>query len=463
MDRLSNLRISYRVAYYAALAISSLLLIIPAFYNRYPLMNPDTATYLASGFKPETPFDRPITYGILIRLFSLNGASLWFLVFIQAWIVSWLIFKIIKNFSGNKPYVLKSLCISGFLAVGSSLSWLVSQVQPDLYTSVAVLCIILILMNKEGKVDKWLLYLLFFIAVAVHMSHPLLFCLMAAVLFCAASFFSEKENLRIVRQKALLLIFLSALSFVVMGSAFSKSKHVFFMGSLLEKGILKKYLNDNCAVKNYKLCAYKDELPLKSDDFIWVDSSPLYKVGSWKGSKEEFNNIIQDILTTPKYLQMFISATVRQAGAQACAINIGDGNSSFPPGSNVNQRVSEYFPGEVTRFNNDRQNIRTFENNLQLPNFVFTAIVIISILVLAILFFTCRFKSKDMRLIAIVCLAGILLNCLDCAAFSVVNGRFGCKMIWLLPFCSVLLIAFYDSPGTTTIKRPEAALFRKIF
>src|ERR1700722_3349962 len=131
--------------FYPALIFSSLLLLIPAFYNGYPLVNPDTATYLASGFKPETPFDRPITYGLLIRLFSLNGLSLWLLVFAQAYIVSWLLFKVFRNLAGDGPYILKVLLTIFILSVFSSLSWIVSQVQPDVFTSIAFLCSILIL------------------------------------------------------------------------------------------------------------------------------------------------------------------------------------------------------------------------------------------------------------------------------------------------------------------------------
>jgi hypothetical protein len=53
------------------------LLLFDALYNGYPLIYSDTGTYLSSGFLLETPFDRPITYGIFMRISSLNGVSLW--------------------------------------------------------------------------------------------------------------------------------------------------------------------------------------------------------------------------------------------------------------------------------------------------------------------------------------------------------------------------------------------------
>lgn len=64
--------------------IGAVILMTDAFYNGFPVVYSDTSTYLASGFEWETPFDRPITYGIFLRIFSLNGTSLWLVIFFQA-------------------------------------------------------------------------------------------------------------------------------------------------------------------------------------------------------------------------------------------------------------------------------------------------------------------------------------------------------------------------------------------
>ena len=426
---------------YPALVISSLCLLIPAFYNHYPLVNPDTATYLASGFKPETPFDRPITYGLLIRLFSLNGLSLWFLVFAQAYIVSWLIFKIFKALSGNKPYILKSLLIVFLLSVVSGLSWIVSQVQPDVFTPVAFLCIIIILMDKEGRGTNFLLYCLFFIAVAVHLSHPLLMVITLLCLFIFSRIYTNKTGVRPMKQVSILII-LSLGSIIMMGSALAKSKHVYFMGSLLQKGVLKIYLDDQCMAKNYKICKYKDVLPADVNEFWWNPNSPLYKIGGWQSTRPEFNDIINGIITSPAYLKLYLAASIKQVGEQTVTFNIGDGNQAFPPGSNVEQRVSEYFPQEATRFNNSRQNKSYLMEILAAPNKVFSIVIACSLLAFLYVFIKWKSLSKEMRLILLVCILGIFLNCLDCAAFGIVNGRYGCKMIWLIPF---YIMAFIGS------------------
>ncbi len=425
--------------YYSALVVSAFLLLIPAFYNYYPLVNPDTGTYLASGFKPDTPIDRPITYGILVRLFSLNGVSLWLAVFAQAYTCAWLIFKIVRRLCDSAPFILKSLLITLFLSVCSQLSWEVSQVQPDMYTSVAVLCIIAILAGEESSLDTILFYFIFFVSVATHLSHPLLFFGILAGLFFLKRMFTEKAHYGTINKKVLILLGMSLASIAIMGSALSKSKHVYFVGSLLEKGLLKKYLDVHCVEKKYQLCTYKDGLPDKSDDLLWDYGSVLYKMGGWSDTKKDFNAIIRDVLTEPAYLKLYVAATARQTFQQLGTFAIGIGNDAFTVGTNVNQCMAAYMPGEFAHFNAARQNKGALSVRLNSANLFLAIVVVASLLVvLSLLLFQRRKLSPAMLMFFIVSLVGILFNSMDCAAFGVVNDRYGSKTIWLLPFCVIV-------------------------
>ncbi len=420
--------------------VSSLCLLIPAFWNHYPLLNPDTATYIESGFIPEMPSDRPIAYGLLIRLFTLNGLSLWLLVFAQAYIVSWLIFKVVKNLSGSTPYVIPSLVIIFLLSIGTSLSWVVSQAQPDVFTSIALLCIVVLLMGKENKWTNLILYIMFFFAVAVHLSHPALMIALLFSLFALSRVYIGSTNSK-PAPKLLTLCVLSVIALLTMVTPLSKSKHIFFMGSLLEKGVLKKYLDDNCSSKTYKLCTYKDALPQKADDFWWDPQSPLNKIGDWKTVKPEFNDIIHGIFTQPAYIKLYAAATTTQTAHQLITFNIGDGNQSFPSGSYVNRTLVKYFPDEIRQFTNAIQNDAPVLEKVSLPNKIFTIIIICCLPWLLYVFLTWKTLSKEMQLLFIVCITGILLNSLDCAAFGTLNGRYGCKAVWLIPFCLLVFAA----------------------
>jgi hypothetical protein len=427
-----------RINYYVSLLVCTALLMLPAMYNHYPLMDPDAGTYIASGFKPETPFDRPITYGLLLRLFSLNGLSLWMTIAAQAFVMSWLIGRVLNLFFIPERLPVINVLVVLFLSQCTSLPWLVSMIHPDIFTSIACLCITLLLAGDKNKIY---LYVLFWISIAVHMSHPVLFSGMLLVLFLSKRIYMQRLWFRDVRNKTIILAALSLSGLAVMGSALSKSKHVFFTGTLVEKGVLQVYLKEQCANKNYQLCAYKDQLPTTSDEFVWVSSSPLYKVGDWAGSKKEFSEIDKDVMTTPRYLWLYIKSSIAQFGRQALSFDIGTGTFSFKTGTNVNEQMRMYMPGELAQFNADFQNNTDLPARLKWVNIILRTIVSTSCAILIyFLFFRWKKLLPALRTVVFTLVTGVLINCADFAALSVVVGRYGAKMIWLLPFCALLCL-----------------------
>jgi len=415
------------------------MLMLPAFINHYPLVNPDTGTYLASGFKPETPFDRPITYGLLIRLFSINGLSLWPVVFAQGYLLSWLLLRVLRHVNANIPFW-QQMAVLVFIATCTAASWLVSQIQPDLFTAIACLCIVLLLQPEKGAARVFIVTL-FTISIAAHLSHPAMFIGLLALLWLCRRWYCPPHRYRAVGKSTLIMMALAAATVAIMGGALSKSKHVFFVATLLEKGVLKPYLDDACSTRHYPLCAYKDSLPKGFDDFVWNNGSPLYKTGDWKGSKKDYNAMIGDMLSRPKYIGMYALATLKETGQQLTTFHIGDGNFGFAPGSNVSDRIHEYFPREAQEFQNDGQNAHELYNQLQLPNLWLCMVVMISLIV-ACGGFMLRGKTLNpvVHLLYLVTGSCIIINSADCAAFAEVVGRYGAKMIWLIPFCALALV-----------------------
>ena len=433
-----------KLFYYSALLLSSLLLLIPAFYNHYPLFDPDAATYISSGFLLETPIDRPIIYGLLLRILSLNGLTLWLPVLAQTLIVSWLIFRIIRTIVGDATYLIYSLITILFLSLFTTLSWTVSSIHPDIFTPVCCLSVLLLLAGNEVGKTRVCLFILFFVSITVHMSHPLMFSGLAICLFLMKRLFLPSYNYRKTGVTVAVLVGLSLSGIIFMGSALSKSKHVFFVGSLLQKGVLPVYLHEVCDKKAYKLCAYRDELPKTSDEFVWLSYSPLYKVGgSWPESKQEFNEISYDILTTPRYLGMFITAAFKQLGEQLVLFRVGDGNFSFPPGTNLNMQLSQYIPREQTMFNHAYQNNVKLQERVVVLNTFFAWIIFLSVVILPVLIITAWKKMGSMmRGVIILSVVGYVVNCADYATFSTTSGRYGYKMVWMLVFS--VIVCFFD-------------------
>jgi len=295
---------------------------------------------------------------------------------------------------------------------------------------------IIVLMGREKKNTCIVLYILFFLAVSAHISHPFLMMSTLFFLFLLRGVYAEKTQP--VNKRIAILFILSVVSFLTMLTPVHKSKHVFLMASLTEKKVLVTYLNDNCATQNFKICQYKDALPSSFDAFLWDNNSPLYKTGTWKETKPEFDSIIHGIFSHAVYLKLFFAATARESIAQMLKFNIGDGNQSFDTGRYQNKVIQKYFPRESAAFNNSRQNKTDMLEAMDLPNEALTIIICISLLVLVYAVTGWRHMPDAFKLVLLAGFTGIVLNCIDCAAFSTVNGRYGCKMMWMFPFCTLL-------------------------
>src|SRR5438105_15945017 len=94
-EKNKNYLIIRHVLYYS---VGTLILLAPALYDHFPLIYADLGTYIRSGFMTETPVDRPITYGILLRLFSFNGCFLFGMVILQAVTLLWVMRLFVRSF-----------------------------------------------------------------------------------------------------------------------------------------------------------------------------------------------------------------------------------------------------------------------------------------------------------------------------------------------------------------------------
>ncbi|HLP12535.1 MAG TPA: hypothetical protein VK177_11435, partial [Flavobacteriales bacterium] len=147
-----------KLIYFAA---AVLMLIWPAMVNGFPFIYNDLSTYLASGFELKTPFDRPITYGIFLRIASLNGLSLWGVIVVQAILVSWLVFKILVVFLKDVITLQHCLVCMFILCAFTPLPWICSLLMPDIFTPLLVLSLVLILYNGNST-NSIGLYVVFF-------------------------------------------------------------------------------------------------------------------------------------------------------------------------------------------------------------------------------------------------------------------------------------------------------------
>ncbi len=427
------------IIFYISLSAAILMMMQEAFINGYPLVYSDTSTYIVSGFELETPFDRPITYGLWLRLFSFNGFSLWGAIAAQCGLLVFLIFKFYKHFFAEK-YILYGLITIFLLSFGTGLSWVASQLIADIFTPIALLSLLLIIVENK---KNYSLYLIFLVAMAMHLSHILLFGLLIMTLLILKKWILKSDYFSKSYQKLAVCMLLVVGSMLAMGGAMSKSRHVFFMGAMVEHGILKTYLEEYCNQRDYKICAYKDSLPARAYQFIWEENSPFYKMGAWAATKTEFNQIINHTFKEPKYIYLHVKASLYATFQQLFLFKIGDGNGVFLKNTVLYERVERYFPQELKQYERSRQNLNKYQN-LDNYNYFYQLFILLSVLVFSGLFFVQykKISAQDFFIIWFL-LFFVLLNAWSCATFANAIDRLGCKVIWFLPFLSLFLVFNY--------------------
>lgn len=428
---------------YILLILAALLLSCLGFFNGFPIVFSDTGAYIASGFQNTVPPDRPIYYGLFIRHLSLAD-SLFLVNLIQGLILAYLIYKFLRLMIGGVQVKTYYLLVTGLLVTLTGVSFFVSFMTPDLFTSFVFLSSILLLWGKElSRVDRILLTSILVFSLMVHMSHVMIFAgfLTVASLIKLVQHKFQWKPLKPFRKLWLSLIaaiiLIPSLHYAI-GRKFqyTEASHVFMMSHLIEIGILKPYLKESCEEKNYNICPYVDELRL--DNFMWgYGTSPLYKTGGWAANKEEYDAIISDILTTPKYLNQYFQRTVEYTFVQLFTFKL-----STPPidyNGAPSTSIKQYYPHLMAKYGWSRQSF----GNLDL-GWLDTVQWFSVMLALAWMLF--RWSSRNTlgfaqaRTLIGYTLLYLVLNAAVCSTFSGVVPRYQARIIWLVPLVAMGLM-----------------------
>lgn len=424
--------------------LGALILSVVAFYNGYPLVTPDTGAYITQAYDNQLPRDRPPFYGWFILIGSLSH-SLWFVIFLQTAILSWLLYEFTGYLNATLKQTRYFVVMVGMMAAFTSSAWIGGQLMPDIFTPILLLASVLFLLTSAGQKFKLIiLAIVIVIAVLVHNSHYMVLT-MVSILLTVYSFF--RKNVFIKTSRAVTLVLLSASCWIILGSihaakgygfSFSRSTHVFMMGKLAESGILTTYLYDNCGQKGISLCNHIDDIPSVAWEFVWEEWSPLYKTGGWDSSKREYNKILHDVFTSPKYLRMFATKSAISTFRQLTQVQV----LLEPQGHNSNtwHAVNRFYQHEVREYLYSGQNLNTLAykpaNQLHLLFFIGSTVWLL-------LFFP---KIPDNRKIAWVyglILLFIVVNAFATATFANVLYRLQNRIFWVLPATNIIIMLHY--------------------
>jgi hypothetical protein len=435
---------------------SSLILLWAAFYNGYPILFVgDSFGYYHYGLKLDHDTGaHSFLYGLFVAGFSFHH-TFWTVAFIQCFIVSIILFETIKVFSGNEPNNRIFILIILTLSVFTSLTKYTGKIMPDIFTGLIMMCFYLLMFGKYSKRNQAILIVSIALFLCFHTSFVFIFLLFSVGYML---FLLVNKEIKRYYKKVLIMIFLCISPFVTVyfthslilkNAYYSKCSHIYLMAKLSDMGILKKYLDDNCSNSPNILCNYKNEI-INLHNFMYnPEVSPTIKefgtnaIIAHKNSKELYNRIIFEILSSPKYGALFLFQGILNTFHYFVNFQYFEQSGGI-----MTWHFDNYLPYQKSFYLHSKQFLNQFidyEKLIHITEFYF---VIISLFFLLL---TIRIDKKSLSnhqfhflIMVILC---IVSNNFVCGLLAEVVARFSQRIIWIIPLTAILFFVFSETKG----------------
>ncbi len=434
----------------AAVALP-LLLLAPALWNGYPILQWDTGGYLARWYEGYLVPSRSTVFGLYLHYGEQSG--FWINIGIQALATLWLLQLTLRALRMGELFRL--VAISLLLILTTALPWLASMLLTDIFAGLSVLSLFLLVLcgDRISKIEKFSLFVFTAFAAATHSGTVGVLFGLCCLGWIARPFLRKRfpvsglvqGSLTIVAGSAMLL----AANFALSGElAWTPGGSGVAFGRLLQDGIVARYLNDHCPQQHFKLCPYRNELPKTADDFLWGDSA-FDKLGRFKGLSDEMGYIALHSLT--EYPAWQAEAAIVGTVRQLLHVATGEGASSegyYGWLGHTYGIIERYIPSQVKPMRAAHQQRRGID--FTVVNWIHVPVALISTLLVVATFAhgMLRRRLDDLTLLAGTVSFALLGNAFICAVISGPHDRYGSRMAWIATFTVLAALARYFDHGS---------------
>jgi len=425
------------IAQIASRLAAMLVLLLPAFWNGFPLLEYDTGGYLARWFEGTLVPSRSTTYG----LFLVAGSPLdfWPVVILQAAAAVWIISVMLKIY---RPDVHPAglLAIVAALAATTALPWLASELLTDIFSGLAVLAFHALVWHGYRIEPRQRAALVVFIAFAVSThsaTYAVLLALSVAALICWL--FNRKlvPGTAIAHAGFAMLLgaaMLLAGNYVVAKRvAWTPGGYSIAFGRMLQDGIVTRYLGDHCPDARLKLCSYRNELPRDADVFFWGDSV-FNRLGRFAGLGDEMRTIVLESLRDYPALQL--KAALIATAKQLVAVGTGEGivTTIWHTYGMIERHTPSVQPAmRAARQQNGEIGFAAI-NTIQVP----VALAAMALLPLLMVLGLWSADFADLAALAATIALALLANAAFCGVIANPHDRYGSRMVWIAAFAAAL-------------------------
>jgi len=416
------------------------MLLAPALWNGYPLLQSDTGGYLARWYEGYLVPSRSTVFGLYLHLgedtyFSLN------LVF-QVLSTMWILQLILRVFGLARPWRLLALGVA--LTLATALPWLASMLLTDIFAGLSVLSLFVLVLHgdKISTAEKGALFALTAFAAATHSATLAVLLGLCCVGWIARPFLRERIAIASLMQGTLAIaagaVMLLAANFALSGRlAWTPGGYSIAFARMLQDGIVTSYLDDHCAELHLKLCPYKDHLNETADEFLWSRESVFNRLGRFAGLGDEMAFIA--IHSLAEYPLWQAKAALIAAAHQLILVATGENTSRPLP--HTHGIIARYLPQQLKLMRAARQQSGYIAFG---PiNLVHVPIALGSILIVFVIFVNAMWRGlcDDFTLLAATVSLALLGNAIVCGVISGPHDRYGSRLVWIATL-AVLIAVF---------------------
>jgi hypothetical protein len=413
-----------------------LMLIAPALWNGYPLLQYDTGGYLARWYEGYLVPSRSTVFGLYLHFGE--DSQFWINLGIQALATLWILQLTLRVFGMVRPWRLLGSSI--VLILTTALPWLASMLLTDIFAGLSVLSLFILVLHGDriSGIERFSLFVFTAFAAATHsatlgvllglccagwIARPFLGARIAAAALALGS-------LTIVAGAAMLL----SANFALSGQlAWTPGGYGVAFGRMLQDGIVAQYLRDHCPQAQLKLCPYRNELPATADQFLWGNSM-FNTLGRFKGMNDEMGFIVARSLA--EYPLWQAEAVIAATAQQLVHVATGEGTNGWIP--HTYGIIEHYLPEQLKPMRAAHQ--QHWDINFAAINWIHVPVALVSLLLVFALFGRgiWRRRLDDLTLLAATVSLAMLGNAFICGVISGPHDRYGARLAWIATFVALI-------------------------
>lgn len=420
----------------SALAIP-LMLIAPALWNGYPLLQYDTGGYLARWYEGYLVPSRSTVFGLYLHFGE--DSNFWINLGIQALVTLWILQLTLRVVGMVRPWLLLGLSL--VLVATTALPWLASTLLTDIFAGLSVLSLFILVLHgkKVSGIEKCSLFVFTAFAAATHSATFAVLLGLCCIGWITRPFLRARLAMSGLVQGSLTIVagaaMLLAANFALSGQlAWTPGGYGVAFGRMLQDGIVAQYLRDHCPQVKLKLCPYRDELPATADEFLW-GKSVFNELGRFEGMNDEMGFIVTNSLA--EYPLWQVEAAFIATAQQLVRVGTGEGTSGWIP--HTYGIIERYLPRQLAPMRAAHQ--QHWDINFVAINWIHIPVGLASVLLIAAILGQTIWRRRldDLTLLASTVFFALLGNAFICGVISGPHDRYGARMAWVAT--TVVLIA----------------------